>query len=113
MLHPTQGRPLCVHLCDQILAYQSTDQVLLCASSFYSDSTLVPRSPEVPNHGAPPLTPVAARAPDEDDDAESAAAAPGARVATIALDLSLCAITTGDLGHEIEMLRCETMCYGC
>jgi hypothetical protein len=100
-------------LCDQILAYQSTDQVLLRASNFYSDSTLALSSLEVPNHGAPLLTPAAAGAPDEDDDAESAVAALGARATTAALDLSLCTIVAGDLGHETEMLGRETMCCGC
>jgi hypothetical protein len=48
--------------------------------------------------------------PDEDDNAESTIAAPGARAATAASDLSLCAIATGDLSRETETLGCETMC---
>jgi hypothetical protein len=87
--------------------------VLFRASSFYSDSTLAPSSPEVPNHRVPPLTPVVAGAPDKDHDTESAAVALGACATTTMPDLSLRAITASDLGHETKMLGHEAMCCGC
>jgi hypothetical protein len=86
---------------DALEKMSSSTKTAFRASSFCSDSTLAPSSPRFPIaelHRSPPAP---AGAPEEDEDAESTEmdTGAGAVTATVAPDLSLCAIAAGDLGR--------------